>query len=81
MAGEWSRMGLGHMPPRFGRVPRGVCITRRVRPPITPCPPNPPQALADQEAAVVADAVLCVAAVAPHLRKLNLLAAARKVRG
>jgi len=33
----------------------------------------------DQEAAVVADAVGCVAAVARHLRKRNLLAAAKKV--
>ncbi len=38
------------------------------------------QALVDQEAAVVADAVGCVAAVARHLRKRNLLAAAKKVR-
>lgn len=38
------------------------------------------QALVDQEAAVVADAVACVAAAAPHLRKANLLTAAKKVR-
>lgn len=39
-----------------------------------------PQALTDSEAAVVCDAVRCMAAVAAHLRKRSLLAAARKVR-
>ncbi|GBG00520.1 phosphoinositide 3-kinase regulatory subunit 4 [Raphidocelis subcapitata] len=37
------------------------------------------QALVDPEAAVVADAVACVAAVARHLRTRNLLAAAKKI--
>eukprot|EP00967_Tisochrysis_lutea_P150596 scaffold291611_cov21-Tisochrysis_lutea.AAC.2 len=37
-------------------------------------------ALTDNEAAVVCDAVRCMAAVAKHLRKRSLLAAARKVR-
>ena len=38
------------------------------------------QALSDGEVSVVCDAVKCVAAVAPHLRKRSLMHAARKVR-